>query len=422
MDEAVKVEDVAAKVVDALKFEDVTNCKSLGQTILEFRIEEIVPKIKSSISKMHGFFVDSAKSVGCLLCDADNHKETDISANTINLAEGYCRNVTENSILPLFYLNYHLKTFYSLISNFLARCDLKGKFNENGSVPPEADLKMDAANIINYQGCFENVNTDKWMASCQFVCDEYNLLNYSEIFAPDLLGYDAATKFIQEKLIAMNQEPKKEGEKPAEGGKPAEGDKAAEENKDKKAEAPASKQERILQRMKFRRDYRKLTDTKPADGAAKTEEKPVEGGDATKEGAEKKEEPPAPTLEDATKDIIFPAGKGEAIKKIKPLYLPNKINPTYISQSVSFDQKIIEDIKKKIETKNADAAKKAQDASAEGGEATTTPASKDGQPPADAATGQTDTATKKSAGFFGNSTHIVSSIMIILIAVLFEKS
>lgn len=354
--------DIALVVLNSKKFSRLSNCKMMATRMLQFQLGTISPKVSHSMKRMHQFFATTYTGLGCSICNAETHKLVDAATKTVTLSQHFCRDLTSSSLHVLLYLHIHYVKFYQLASKFMAQCDHNGNYNEQAAVPAEASIKIDEGKQQDLMACREFRNDNTWLASCGAICEEFNLTKIEETFYPHIDAFIAATKFLAErhKVISDGMKPPKEEKKPEEDQKSAEDAAKEPEKKEEK-----SKEERILERVKFHRDARMLEDAKTTPPASdeKAKEGGTEGADATKkEGAdsEKKEAPQIPEatlpktpeeiLEDSKNPNVFlnipkePAN----LSGLKPAFEPKGANPFEDGKLSNFDAGVYSKIKEAV--------------------------------------------------------------------------
>lgn len=398
--------DMARTVLEVKKFDTVSNCQSMARRMLQFQLESIAPKIIEGITGMHGFFLNSYKGLGCTVCNANSHKGIDIAKKEFKLGEGFCRDLTSNSLHVLVYLHIHFKKLYNLISNFVSKCDMKGVFTEANNVPAEASMKIDKVRQKDLESCVEFRNDKGWLSACGNICGEFNVAKFSEYFHPDLKAYHIATTFLKTKLKELGETKKDKGKK--------DDKKKKDEGKDdKKTPKKTKKQERILSRLKIHRDIRLLSDNKEA---AKKEETPKAGDDKAKEGddkakdgedeKEKTPEPPAPkTFDEKIADsallTVFRTAPEEAkaLMDLKIHFAEHSPNPHNIGMTTKFDDETYATVKTAMEAPKEGEEGKEGVEGVEGAE----PVDKTKEEGGDAATEK-----KESGGLFGGAERLNS--------------
>lgn len=428
--ELTKSIEFAYKVLFSKKFSRKSNCKMMATRMLQFQIETIAPKVGHNISKMHAFFDTSFSGVGCAVCDAKNHEFLNMGEKTLSVSEHFCRDLTSNSLEALLYLHVHYVRFYQLVSQFLTQCDHKGNHDTEATVPAESALKVEEAVEKELLACRDFRNEPHWLDSCKFVCESFSLVNYSETFYPNLDGYIAGTKYLELKLKERNDAiaADEEKEKKAEGAKGPEGEnkegegqegekKEGEQTAEKKADA-SSKQERILEKIKYHRDARVLEEnaqtTQTGENAPATDTKAPAEGDKKTEGGEQATEA-APEDSGLVPAVTLPKTPEEQLANAKdPLVFPNLANSGKLSEFKSAFAQTGVDIYKAGKEKNyeADAVKKIQDAV----QAAEAEAAKKA---AEKGSGEGEVETKTSFGFLGiNVDRVMIHSLIVMVSAL----
>ena len=298
---------IAYEVYEAKKFDQASNCKIMARRILHFEMEDITKKVKESLEKMHEFFMDSYKSVGCFLCDGATHAFIDVKKKTVTMNHNFCRTLTSRSLKVLLYLHVHYKKFYELASTFMSKCNLNGDFTKDAP-GPNIILKIDETTKNNLNACKQFRNDSSWETSCTSICDEFGLAKQSELFFPDMLMYHDATNELEDLITMVYDEAEDSGIELSE-----EELKAKEEVGE--ADQESAPEVRLLERLKVQRDSRILAEEPPkieppkAGGATAGGATGPENPDQAKE--KEKEKPKPPTFLELLKD----AGRSEVFTK-----------------------------------------------------------------------------------------------------------
>ena len=271
---------IASTLFSLTQSKSVSNCKLLSRRIQEYNIQMVGPRLKEAIRAMHSFFFDTYKGTYCSLCNADYQSFFHVETKTVKISPQFCRSIVANTLHVLTYLHVHMKKLSNLVAIMLTSCDETGKFVEEISVPVDLNFVVDDQDKRELYDCLKYRDDPKWLAYCGFICEEFHMSQYSEIFQPDLQRYKRLTKFLRTKFDKFLSNKKKEMNEKAEADKKADekGEKKGEEKK-KTEEKP---KERILSRSKFVRD-RYLED------APKTDEKDKSEASAKKDDKGKKE-------------------------------------------------------------------------------------------------------------------------------------
>lgn len=372
--------DIARMVIDSKKFSRMSNCKMMATRMLQFQLETISPKVQHSMKRMHEFFVTTYSGVGCMLCNADYQPMFDGAKKTVTVSEHFCREMTSSSLHVLLYLHVHYVRFYKLASNFMSKCDHAGNYNEEAAVPADAAIKVDEGKEKDLLACKEFRNDGNWMTSCGAICEEFNLVKIEETFFPHIDSYIAATKFLTDRHTAIvdgkkaaeaaNPAPATEGDKKEGKGEKKEGEGEKKEGEgekkegEKKKEASAdSKQERILEKVKFRRDSRVLEEVKKPEDTKKAEEPKKDEAKAPAVEEVKEPETAEDKLKDAKDPIVFVNAPkaGKDLEAIKPVFKELGVNPYEIGKMVKLEETVYNAIK-------ADISAALEAAKGEGGE------------------------------------------------------
>ena len=301
---------IASTLLSLTQKKVVSNCKLLSRRVQEYNIAMVGPRLKEAIRAMHSFFLDTYKGTYCSLCNADYQDFFHVETKSVKISPQFCRSIVANSLHVLTYLHVHIKRLSNLVSIMLTSCDNKGAFIPEITVPVDLNFVVDDRDQRELYDCLKYRDDPKWLAYCGYICEEFHMSQFSEIFQPDVQRYKRLTKFLRTKFDKFLEVEKKEIKEKAKEDK-KEDDKKAEEKKEGE-----KKPERILSRSKIIRDPRVLEEKKETE-----EEKKEKKVEETKKEDDKSEESKSNKAEEEQGDAA------KAPKKEETKVDPNDIKP-----------------------------------------------------------------------------------------------
>ncbi len=148
---------------------------------------------------MNDYLATSYKGVYCSICNAEVNEYFDVENKRFQISEKFCRNLIKESILPLSYFHNFLIKVANLAAKFVTTCNYKGVFTDSAYDP-----KFIMHSIKTYRRkitkCLKNVNTGKWLLSCESVCKEFSFIKFNKFFSPNMMKFKTYTNFLKEKI------------------------------------------------------------------------------------------------------------------------------------------------------------------------------------------------------------------------------
>lgn len=192
---------LANKTLDHFATTTVNNCKVLAKRLTQYQIEKVGPKLRFAIQQMYDWWEKVFSGVNCAVCDADMHKYFDFKRNEITYSVKFCRNLVMKNLPPLLFLAGHLPKLINLVIQFTASCDAKGNFQEDAYGLGDL-IEIDRAYKEKLERCRDNRNSLDWFEYCEFICEEFNLIEFSKDFEPLVDKYQKSNELIFEYLKA----------------------------------------------------------------------------------------------------------------------------------------------------------------------------------------------------------------------------
>lgn len=181
------VHGFARQVEEKLMAKKISNCKFLANRIKSFRAPLIYKKLKKHFVKMEKFMMDSYKGFYCSLCDYKNHKYIQVKGSRFIYSEGFCRDMTEATLIPLLYFHSHVNKLLNLVTRFMTSCDFKGEFKLDIPIKKEHQFKTDPKIFKELDECKTFRNKKRWFVYCGDICNKFNVMKFEPFFEPNKL-------------------------------------------------------------------------------------------------------------------------------------------------------------------------------------------------------------------------------------------
>lgn len=196
---AVHVTGLANDTLRLFASETASDCKVLAKQITRYRIEEVTPKLTEALHNLQNYMESIYAGVHCTVCDADAHPFFNLVDQQVTYGVRFCRNLVMRGLPVMLYLSNHMTKYMNLLIQFTGGCDKKGVFTDNGHC--EADLfAQDLVLKRRLEKCRDARNSPDWYDHCQFICDEFNLVDYPKLFEPYLKKYAETNLLIRQNL------------------------------------------------------------------------------------------------------------------------------------------------------------------------------------------------------------------------------
>lgn len=180
------VSKIAEKILELQKKKQQGNCKFIAERIVSYNAEILKDSISKSLKKVGTFVENSLEGFYCSLCDFENHQFIDTEKSRIMYSENFCRNMIENTLGPLRYIQEHFINFATLTIGFMTKCNAKGEFLVSEQINPEGVFKMSdehKAFVLKHLNCKENRNEKQWIGYCENICQSFTPTYYSELLS-----------------------------------------------------------------------------------------------------------------------------------------------------------------------------------------------------------------------------------------------
>ena len=203
------VHGFARQVEEKLMAKKISNCKFLANRIKSFRAPLIFKKLKKHFIKMQKFMIDSYKGFYCSLCDYKNHKYIHTKGSKFIYSEGFCRDMTEATLIPLLYFHAHINKLLNLVTRFMTSCDFKGEFKLDIPIKKEYLFKTDPKTFKQLDECKTFRNKKRWFVYCGDICNKFNVMHFDAFFEPNKLKIAEYVVHLKKLIKAYIDEKKK---------------------------------------------------------------------------------------------------------------------------------------------------------------------------------------------------------------------
>lgn len=203
---------MANEVQEYTRDDGVSDCGILAQRILQFKLDKIIPLIKTKIEQMNDFFMESYQGLFCALCDAKSHTLIDTEKKTITFGEKFCRQIVAKSMHSVIYLQVHFKRIAALSLGLVTMCARSGDYLSAETVPEAVKIPLQDTEKKLITSCRTYRNDPEWLEYCSPICDNFHPAKYSEYFVPSLDKYHKATLYLQSRYNALGYETEKKDE------------------------------------------------------------------------------------------------------------------------------------------------------------------------------------------------------------------
>ena len=174
------IEDKAKKVKERTMDFPGSNCNKLAATIEMLTISRMFPVFKETIRRTYDFLYKAREGFYCALCDAKGHPFFNITSAEVVQSQGFCGKMAEETLNYFLFKYNHFVKISRLYSEFLVKCDLKGRYNKNRFLKYEIKFYRKDAIVGELNFCFKGYNKAGAMKNCNKFCQRFNPVRYSE--------------------------------------------------------------------------------------------------------------------------------------------------------------------------------------------------------------------------------------------------
>lgn len=205
-------EKLSKKILKLQKKKRIGNCKLMAGRMTSFELKGTISHIKKMFKKLQYFMQTTYSGFYCTLCDAVNHMFVIPKTGVMIYSEKFCRNIVENTLPSLIYIQSHIIIVANLVSNMINSCNFRGIYGIIKPVPKTIFFKMDKKSVRDLEKCKLYRNDKSWYVYCKPICEKFNLTVYSKYFEGDQIMIKNWLKFVMKKLkkiIINSKKPKK---------------------------------------------------------------------------------------------------------------------------------------------------------------------------------------------------------------------
>jgi hypothetical protein len=192
-----EIEEIAKNVKAKTMDFPGSNCNKIASSIELLNVSKMYPVFKETLKKTNDFLFKSRQGFYCSLCDAKSHQFFNLTMNEITQSQGFCGKMTEETLnYFLFKYNYFVK-ISRLYSEFLVKCDLKGRYYKNKFLKYEIKFYRKDQIIAELESCKKGYDKPGAMAACSKFCTRFNPTKYDQFLEGEvdkLFGYEKSLK------------------------------------------------------------------------------------------------------------------------------------------------------------------------------------------------------------------------------------
>ncbi len=192
----IDVEEIAKSTQEKLKFKKISNCKILGERILNYSISDLESQITQNLSVLEEFFTASYKGLYCSLCDSSNHRF--ITEDSITYSKKFCRDMVEKSLNIVIFFKSHIVKYGNILAQYLLSCDKRGHFLKDQEIPNEYFLYIEQNEKDTLTNCMQNRNDVQWFFHCSDICQNFDITEFPAYFEPQQEHINKYLKWLDE--------------------------------------------------------------------------------------------------------------------------------------------------------------------------------------------------------------------------------
>jgi len=198
-----KIEEIAKTIKERTADFPDSNCNKFASTIEFMQVSKMYPRFKVAIKSAYEFLSKSHEGFYCSLCDAKAHQYYNLTASTITSSWGFCGKMVEETFNYFnFKFNYFMK-FSRLYSEFITKCDLRGKYFKNRFLKYDIKFYRQDAFVGAIQKCDRGYDKPGAMLACSSYCKRFNPVKYNQYLEGEidkLFSYQKSLKTLMDKM------------------------------------------------------------------------------------------------------------------------------------------------------------------------------------------------------------------------------
>ena len=209
MNTANKIRIRAQDVLEKNQKQKISNCNILASRIVKFEVEDIQHKIRANLNNLKSFFEKSFKGFYCGVCNYDNHKFFDLEEKVLKVDDNFCYWTVSHSLSTLLFFYKDIVSYSNIMSQFIMSCSNTGEYRFGMTIPPSLVFIENEDISENLVRCSDNIESNKWLSHCRFICDKFSIVGLSGFFEPFLDKIELYGKWLKaiysEKVIEETQ-------------------------------------------------------------------------------------------------------------------------------------------------------------------------------------------------------------------------
>jgi len=180
------IEGLAQQVENITKETPGSNCLKFSEAIIKMKASKMNSKFRAAVRTAFDFLLKSREGFYCMLCDARAHQYFDIKLNEMHGSWGFCAHMVEEAMNYFHFRNNYFVKISRLYSEFLTKCDLRGKYYKNRFLKHEMKFFTNDKMAGTLNKCDKGWNKPGAMLACEGFCKRFHPAKYSPHLEGDL--------------------------------------------------------------------------------------------------------------------------------------------------------------------------------------------------------------------------------------------
>ena len=177
-----------------------SNCLKIMQTITKVKVSKQKNVIMDSIRQTNKFYKAAHTGFYCSLCDAELHPFFLTKNSKLVQEKDFCRTMVRETISFNIFRNTFFPKIARLYSQFVASCDLRAVYNQNGFVPQNVKFYMRSKAQGPIDSCRKGVDRVYAMYNCQKYCSMFNPIKYNSLLTGEPEKLTQLADYLQKKI------------------------------------------------------------------------------------------------------------------------------------------------------------------------------------------------------------------------------
>jgi hypothetical protein len=204
-----KIKNRAAEMLEKNRLQKISNCNIMASRIVKFEVDELITQVRENLNSMKKFFKTAFKGFYCGVCNFDNHKYFDLETKILKVDDNFCYWTVSHSLRVLLFFYQDIVSYSNLMSQFVKSCSAEGVYSFGEQISPLVIFTDNEELNKNLVRCKDNIETNKWLPHCRFICDKFSVVGLSGFFEPNLDQIEFYGKWLKavydEKVIEETQ-------------------------------------------------------------------------------------------------------------------------------------------------------------------------------------------------------------------------